>query len=71
MQLDEDLTLEKAMEISRRTDGVQQQQTSLPGETLGRREMCSMDRVMSNGKQFQKKEKSTQRDKPSEGARRE
>ncbi|KAJ8375234.1 hypothetical protein SKAU_G00058140 [Synaphobranchus kaupii] len=67
MQLDKDLTLAKAIEMARQTETVRQQQSNLRGDTVGKSETCSVDRVMNKGKPFQRMRKHAQWEKPSQG----
>lgn len=47
MQLDKDLMLARAVEMARQTEAVKQQQSNLRGDTVSKRETCSVDRVMN------------------------
>lgn len=65
MQLDKDLTLERAIEMARQTE-VKKHQSCLRGDTVTTKEACSVDRVMQKVSQCQCKQK-FQRERASHG----
>ena len=56
MQLDKDLVLEKAIGMARHMEAMRQQQCNLWGENT-KETTCSVDRVVSKGKQLQRNKK--------------
>lgn len=57
MQLDKDLTLEKAIDMARQTEAVKQQQSNLRSDCVNAKTPGSVDRVISKGKQFQSRQR--------------
>lgn len=55
MQLDKDLTLERAIEMARQTEEVKKHHSCLRGDTVTTKEACSVDRVMQKGSQWTQK----------------
>lgn len=56
MQLDKDLTLEKAIGMPRQTEAVKQQQSNLHAEGVNSKPSGSVDRVISKGKSFKSRQ---------------
>lgn len=57
MQLDKDLTLEKAIDMARQSEAVKQQQSNLRGECVTSKASGSVDRVINKNKTFQSRQK--------------